>query len=100
MGEFNGGLTVPKLAFNAPVSFWKLTADDQGAIRSIQQDGNWSLGKAIDLVIHEPADQQWRFSAVSGGMALDHITMRRLADTSIFKAWVRLSARNSDKSMH
>lgn len=91
---------MPKLAFNAPVSFWRLTADDQGAIRSIRQDGDWCLGKAIDLVIHEPADQQWRFSAVSGDMALDHITMRRLAETSIFKAWVRLSARSSNKSMH
>lgn len=96
----SGVLAVPKLAFNSPVSFWRLAADDQGAIRSILQDGDWCLGKAIDLVIHEPADQQWRFSVVSGDVAVDHITMRRLAETSIFRAWMRSSAAEPTPSSH
>lgn len=78
---------MPNCAFNSAVSFWRMAADDQGVIHSIQQEGDWSLGNAIDVVIHEPADEQWRFAVITGDEAIDHLDMRRLAATGLYRAW-------------
>lgn len=84
---------MPNRAFNSAVSFWRMAADNEGVIRSIRQEGEWSLGNAIDVVIHEPADEQWRFSAITGNEAIDHLDMRRLAATSLYEAWALAKAR-------
>lgn len=77
------------LPFDAPVSLWKLVADHLGTLRTIRQEGEWSLGEAISHVISQEVEEQWRFEILSGNLALDHVDVMRMASTSIFRSWNR-----------
>jgi len=73
--------------FDCPVALWKLVPDRFGMDRSMCQEGEWTLGEAIDYVISQPVEEQWRFKIVREKQSIDHLAMMRLASTSIFQSW-------------